>query len=494
MDEIVEFLKREGPQLSTAVTAYLCRTLGISETAARQRVSRSRLKIKRLGLITFPKRARFLYLEQQFASPYYWTNLRLALIKHKTAYGYALLALISRGGICLEEHFPIICGSPHRQKGHLSTEVVLEKLINAGLLKRHQYEGQNLIALAQNESLFIENVENMLGRLTAETALLGGVKSWLKKLNIVSYNSVKTRDDTSLPMVATYAWDLSAPSYLSPLLKRKTSGEVHPGFWVCDVYLGKMGLAGAQVFLQKCKTLRALRTVAPTMQMIISENYSEDAFQLLKRNGVIVSTVQTLFGAGTAGALKSLASAFTASLHRKVDVDQLDKIMGELKKHKDQMGNIRGVFFELLVRDVVKLNSAGSPSTTVGVKVKHCSTEAEIDVVVYNPKRGIRFIETKACNPKYPLDDKEVDRWIDHNIKTVFAYSQTHPDWQKEKISFELWSTANLSTEALNKITQFRKKNARRYGVRVLNKDEILNEFKETQDVRLIQVVKNHFL
>lgn len=494
-DPIVVFLMREGPQLSTTVTAYLCSVLGISEVAARQRVSRAKFPVKRLGIITFPRKARFLYLEQQFGSPYYWKSLRAALTENNTAYGLALTALITRGGVCLEKHFPIICGSPYRQKGHLSSEVVLERLVQAGLLKRHHHDGHDLVSIAQNEGAITASTEEMYVRLMAETALIGSVQTWLKNLNLVSFNSIRTRDDDVVPMVATYAWDITGPSYLNPLLGAKRSDGVSPGFWVCDVYLGRVGGSAAKVFLHKCQTFRALRKVAPTMQMIVADHYTPVAFQLLKRGGVLAATVKTLFGAGTAEALKRAAVALGNSLQGSADVEGFTSVLRQLKEQQSELGNVRGIFFEILVRDVVKANSSGSPQAQIGFLAKNKKDdEAEVDVLVFSPGKGIRFIETKAFNPNHTLPDAEVERWLEHNIPTVFRYSQNHPEWKKEQLSFEFWSTAPLSEEALSKVDTFRTKNARRYNVVVRQKNEILSEFRETRNKKLVLILKNHFL
>ena len=97
-------------------------------------------------------------------------------------------------------------------------------------------------------------------------------------------------------------------------------------------------------------------------------------------------------------------------------------------------------------------------------------------------------------NPNHTLPDAEVERWLEHNIPTVFRYSQNHPEWKKEQLSFEFWSTAPLSEEALSKVDTFRTKNARRYNVVVRQKNEILSEFRETRNKKLVLILKNHFL
>ena len=110
MSELVEsFLEKHGPQLSSDVADHLVKSLGISSVAARKRVSRLAGNIRRLGYVTFPRKARFMYLEQQFGSPLYWEKLVEALMRTKSAYGNAIAALRQRGGVVPERFFPIIC-------------------------------------------------------------------------------------------------------------------------------------------------------------------------------------------------------------------------------------------------------------------------------------------------------------------------------------------------------------------------------------------------
>lgn len=217
----MSFLKQEGPQLSTVVKAHLCNSLGISEVAARQRVSRAKLPVKKLGIINFPRNAKFLYLEDQFSSPQYWLRLNSVISKSNTSYGLALAALLARGGVCLEKHFPIICGAPIKQKKHLSADVILARLVEAKILKRYYKSGSNLISISQKDIDTDFYAENLFGRLAVESVLIESIQTWLKNLNLVSYNSIKTRDGDILPTVGTFAWDISGPTYLNLLSKRK---------------------------------------------------------------------------------------------------------------------------------------------------------------------------------------------------------------------------------------------------------------------------------
>lgn len=231
------------------------------------------------------------------------------------------------------------------------------------------------------------------------------------------------------------------------------------------------------------------------MHMIVADHYTPAAFQLLKREGVIVATVKTLFGAGTAEILKRTAIALAGSMHGPANAEEFSAVLRKLEEQQGEIGNIKGIFFEIIVRDVVQSNSSGSASVKTGFVARNKKDdEAEIDVLSFNPGHGIRFIETKAHNPDRFLNEKEIDRWIDHNIPTVFRFSQDHPEWKKEKITFELWSTAPLTKISINKVEEAKLKNLKRYDIFVKHKDEISSEFKNTKNRRLIDLLDTHFL
>ena len=114
--------------MTTSQAAQLLVKQGFSADAARQRVSRKSPDVETLRGLTFPKRARFIYLSHQFGTDQYWDALMAAIRGMNPAYAAALAALHARGGITLSRHFDIISGSPLRQKRQLASEAVLRNL------------------------------------------------------------------------------------------------------------------------------------------------------------------------------------------------------------------------------------------------------------------------------------------------------------------------------------------------------------------------------
>src|SRR4051812_42866149 len=106
---VEEYLRRNGPRLSSDVTNHLIEKFRLTPAAARKRVSRAEGSVRRLAYIPFPHKARFMYLERDFGSRMYWEALTEALLKTNSAYGFAIAALRQRGGLVPEKHFQIVC-------------------------------------------------------------------------------------------------------------------------------------------------------------------------------------------------------------------------------------------------------------------------------------------------------------------------------------------------------------------------------------------------
>ena len=69
---------------------------GVSAEAARQRLSRLPSNVRVLYGIPFPRRARFIYLDDQFGSPEYWDALERDIDEASPAYAAALAGVAKR--------------------------------------------------------------------------------------------------------------------------------------------------------------------------------------------------------------------------------------------------------------------------------------------------------------------------------------------------------------------------------------------------------------
>jgi hypothetical protein len=120
------------------------------------------------------------------------------------------------------------------------------------------------VASDVDEELTQLDIAQLKARLVTEGILLLAVRDWIRKLGLASYEKIMIRDIAeSLPMVGTFAWDLTGPSYLAPMVDRARREKPKPGFIACDVLLSTVDEYGIVPFIKKCTTL-SRRQLEPT--------------------------------------------------------------------------------------------------------------------------------------------------------------------------------------------------------------------------------------
>lgn len=496
-DAAETFLEVNGPSLTSELAEHLVETLGVSPVAARKRVSRLAGNVRRLAFITFPRKAKFMYLQQQFGSPIYWDKLIAALQRTNSAYGHAIAALQQRDGVVPEAHFRVVCGAPLKQKKHLSPATIFSRLDEAGLVRKFSLPSVgDCVGLVQSDEHYDYLAADLHARLMTEELLLKAVSDWLKKLGIVSYEKVAMRGGSDVPMVGTFAWDLTAPSYLGFMMKAGRDGTSKPGFVACDVHLGKsITPAGIRPFINKCKTLRSLRNIGPCMQIFVADRYHGEAFKLLKQNGIVPATPSNLFGEEVAKGLSQLSSVLRkAASSMTVDPTEFDELFSKLGKIEGASHQLRGTLFEYLTAEIARRNGA-----TQVIMNRICKSlkgeKAEADVVAIKENNQITFIECKGYSPYGEIPDEYVKRWLQHSVPIFYRAIKEHPDWRNLKVGFEFWSTAPLSADALaliDKASSITKET--RYTLRLCRGLDILKICKATKDDGLVVAFRKHFM
>ncbi len=495
-EPIEETLRDVGPALSNEVTTYLVEQFGMSPAAARKRVSRVGGDVRRLAGITFPRKARFLYLQQQFGSPWFWGRLVDALLNQRSAYGYAIAALRQRGGIVPARQFAIICGAPVKQAKQLSPDTIYQRLSEAGLLREMTVPGVgDCIALTQGQEYYEANAALMQARQITENILLSAVRDWLKKLGIVSYGKVAVRSDAILPKVGTFVWDLSAPSYLGHMVRQDAAGTPKPGFVACDVYIGEdMTLTGVMPFLRKCVTLRSLRNVGPCMQLLVANRFEHDAFKALKQYGVIPATPENLFGEEVAEGLSQLTSVLHNAALVAINPEQFDELFSRLGKIEGAAIQLRGTLFEYLAADVAR--KAIAPDVKMNRLFKQPGKgAAEGDVVAVRDHQAITVIECKGYSPRGKIPDELFERWLQHNVPICYNAIREHPDWKNLDVRFEFWTTAPLSEKAMAQfVTAENAVKPSRYSLGIRLGADIRALCKKLKDPGLLVAFEKHFM
>lgn len=493
-DLVRETLRELGPSVSTELVATLVDEHGLTPAAARQRVSRSRA-IKKLAYLKFPRGARFVYLEADYASPQFWQALTDALLRQSISYGGGLAALLARGGMMPVAHFYIACGAPIKQKGHVSAQAVLTQLKRAQLVQIVQVAGVGeCVELAHQVEADPYEVATLRARLHTETLLLNAVRDWARKLNLVSYNKVTIRDEADVqPRVGTFEWDLTAPSYLSPLVQWNANRGPKPGFLVCDVLTGvDVSARDLQPFINKCVKLRNLGRVGRSLQLFVADSYQREAFNLAKKNGVIPATPATLFGIEVAEALQQLTDILKSAFPNEDTLRKIDTVFSSLSRIEGAAANLRGALFEFLVAEIVRVTSAYSTVRLNEIVRDQYGTPAEVDVLVHHINHSVRFIECKGYKPGGMLPDKLVERWLKDRIPVIRNAAKSHREWRDCAQRFEFWTTAELSERARQMIAN-EVHRVRAYEIILVDREELCTRVEQTKNAAIKKTFNEHF-
>lgn len=494
MDAVVEYLRVNGPSLTSEIAEGLVESEGLSPAAARKRVSRSRVEVKRLAFLVFPRKARFVYLPGQFGSDLYWSRLVAALQSTNSAYGYAIAAVRARGDIVPEAYFPIVSGAPVRQARHLSSSLIAARLEEVGLFKRINIQGVGpCIALAKDDEYYRHIGMETLARLTAEDILLAALRDWAKRLGLVSYDRVAVRSSEKLPMVGTFAWDLTAPTYLGGMSTVTKNGKSKPGFLVVDVLLSDAtAVSAVEPFVRKCTTLRALRNVGPCLQMFVAKRYTRTSFQLLKTNGIVPATPRTLFGNEVAEALLQVASVLVNVAQNIIDQDKLDEIFKRLGKIEGAATQLRGTLFEFMAAAYWR---RGADNVSLNRVYRVEDGEAEADVVAVRNGVSVTFVECKGFSPYATVPDEQVLRWLQVRIPRLYRYARQQPEWSDLQIHFELWTSGKINAEIVARVKKAQAEvNPRRYTLDLKLGSDVLAAFERRRETELTAAFEKHFV
>ncbi|USE78277.1 hypothetical protein NDR89_04425 [Cupriavidus gilardii] len=494
-DQLVQFLRAYGPKLSGEVASALAETLGISFAAARKKIERRSDSVRALDLM-FPRRAQFLYLTAQYGSPRFWRNLAAALAESNGAYARALWALSARGGVIPLSHFASAAGSSNGPR-QLPAEAVYTRLISVGLLQEIEVPGLGAcVAFAKGDLYIDELIPAVRARLIAETVLLQSVQEWAAKLGFGSFHSFKLRSNVPglAPNIASFEWDLTAPSFLGPLATWTSPGKPKPGFLAVDVLLtDKVELEDVRPFIYKCTSLRQLRGVGRCLQFFVAHRYSKEALNSIRRAGIVPATPESLFGTEVARSLIELASTLTQAATHAVKPEKFAELFDRLGKVEGAAGTLRGALFEFVVADLLRHTVANADISMNKIYRWNGKDAAEVDVRVVVKDQEARFIECKGLFPGRVLSDKDVDDWLTKRINIVRTHTLENSELRNLKLKFEMWLTGELSPEAKAKIeAEQAKVDPRRYTIEVFYANDIKRMVDPFPALR--KVVTQHFL
>ena len=489
---IEHLLNINGPSSSSKIKDSLVAE-GLSEEAARQRISRSRGNVRRFTTIRLPKRESFLYLDSQYGSYEFWNSLVKSHTETNSAYGVAMQSIMARGGAIPKNFFSIVSGSPKKLKKHMASNHVLEKLVSCKLLKIENDEELGECVLIDAQGLLeYSGIESLRAILVVEDIVVKAVFEWSRKIGLASYNAIKKRTLQVIPIFGQFGWDITAPSYVYPLASFDKK-KVTPGFMAIDVTNSIIDVDGAKYFIKKCSVNRSIKNMKPFWAMLVAERFSKDAFKLGKSSGVIFTTPEILFGKEIADNLRALSATLknTAAIAAK-NPEKLLKLFNSLSKIEGAAINLRGALFELIVGHLVYKGEGNS--IDIGVKVRNSEgTLAEIDVRRVKGDHQLALYECKGYQPSTQVSVDDIDLWLSKKVPIIRNALLQEERFKNATMLFEYWTSGEFSHEAIELLKK--KKNAtKKYEIRWKNGSDILNYAREIKSNTMVDTLKQHYL
>lgn len=489
-DLIVSYLAKNGPAMSSTVAKHL-QAHGFNSSASRKAIQRA-TGVYKLSKIRLKHKEQFLYLPDQYGHERFYENLLTAFDEKESAYGIAINSLIGHNGVVPKAYFDIISGSPIRMKNQLSSERVLERLREIGIFKIDEHADlEKSVSLAPATptlaNAFKPNASR--SRLLAEDILVIAVKEWMRNLGLGSYNRVQTRTLGAQPQFGQFKWDVTAPSYVHPLVRYNKSSP-KPGFIVVDVLLGRdVAAPHLQYFLKKSTLMRSQRTTAPFLSFFIAEHFTRAAFDAGRKAGVILATTETLFGREVASGLAELIHVLNnAAESAKGDPALLEKLFSKLDAVKGAEINIRGALFELLFAQC--LSSCGWTILAMNAQIKDPITGgfAEIDILA---KRGndLLVCECKGYL-KNEITEEAVRGWMNSRILRIRNFLLQEQTLRGCSITFEFCTTSRFTPEALSLL---QKNPPQKYDLRWKDRQDLQTYISELKNSHLLKLLNDYY-
>lgn len=455
-----QVVERYGPCISSDLAEKIkMQHPSMSPEAIRKMISRS-TDIGKLPFLKFSHNRRFIYLKDDFGSFNFWRALERCMYEANSTYSHAILAVINNGGYLKVKDFGIVSGSPIKQANHLSYGTVLKNLLATKILRELHVDGVGNCVVINNNTANDSNVKTMAGcESFFDKPVLELVKAWLRNLGLVAFNQVKTKyDGDNNPVVGSFEWDMTAPSYISPLAEY-VDGKLIPGFVACDFSLGfnsdEITTTGAETFIRKVQMTKSSRSNQRIMFVLFARRFGKVAFNKLRSEGVLAVTVANAFGNKVDESLTKLSMVIKGYLSIEKNPDELLQMVKDLESISGENGNLRGYIFELFVSSQIS-KFYGHGNVSINREYKVNGKHAEADVVLESGD-DIYIVE---CKNVKTLPSTEVTKWMRERVSTINSYYKVNNP-EGKAIHHYLWVTGNIYNKDLKRLDVFKDNNKR---------------------------------
>ena len=482
MINIQSILETNGPMLSSEIKKVLIESNGLSDEAARKQISRVKGIVRKLKSFTFPKNEGFLFLNSQYKTPIFYEKLYAALLRTNSTTGNTIAAISCLSGIVSIEKFNIIAGAIDSAK-RKSIEKVKKELLSVEYIRQEKNSlGDDVIVLQQMANPIDLSYDTIA---IIEEVILAVMQDWIRKNGLGSFNKILRNSE-----FAGYYWDITAPTYLLPFID-VINNTVKPGFVIVDI-LPQINIRDEHVkyYVSKISSISAQRNIRPFLPMIIGLSFSTTAFNLLKKEGILVTTVANLIGDESSKLLNDMIDVINNANQRirESNNEQLTTILRGISKYEGKFNNLKSHLFEMLTGNIL-------------YSIKNCFIEmnrkihvngirlAEIDIICIIGKTDIWIIECKAYSSL--IDERKIIEW-ENKIGVIYEWLKSNPENNEKRILFEFWSSSGF-TETAQKMLIDHQKSLRKYTISWKDRESIIELCKENRLNSQQEILREYF-
>lgn len=472
--KVVALLRKYGPMLSGKLAKLFEAEYGVSNTAARQALSRAQSPVNKNCTLSFDKNQKFFYLEDQFMSSRYITAF-LGAIKESSHINWVYIsAFVSQNGYVSKDILPALVASPvSNLKGHKLHQRILSDLQKCQIIEDYNETHWKLCDwILPHKS----NLARAIGLETAKKQVVRDFARWAQNVNFIGYGSAKTLSDSA--EFAHFQWALTAPSYVYPLFD---STSKKPGFLVADVVYGRVATPDdVDFFLEKLAIVRSFKNVSAFLPIFLVESVTKEGLKLLKENNVVVALIDNVFDKNYTRLLGELVAVFAnAGAIIVKNPGQIEKLFAELSKAEGRYNDLIGDMFELITAYYFQHLGCRHLDIRKKIQIPDSHATNEIDVLV--EKDGcINVVECKATRSAIGTDF--VETWLSTKITQIRKWLLEN--FPGREIKFHLWSLGGFTSDAIAALSEASGK-TKKYTIEYLDRAQILT-LARTQHVQAV--------
>lgn len=480
---VVALLNKYGPMLSGELARKFEQEYGVSNTAARQALSRAKKPINKICTLSFDKNQKFFYLESQYMSNRYVQSL-LGAIKQSSQINWAYIcAFQSQNGFVDKSILPSLVSSPIQNvKGHKLHQRVIDDLLKCNIITEYD---ETYWMLAEWIPLQNQSAARAAGLEAVKKQIVNDFASWAQNVNLIGYDSAKVLSASA--EFAHFQWALTAPAYIQPLYDAEKS---RPGFVVADIFYGHTAaVEDIKFFLDKLSVIRTFKKLPAFMPVFLVENITPEALRELKENKVMVAILKNIFDQKYTELLAEIVSVFShSSAIISKNPGKIEMLLNEIAKAEGRYNDIIGDMFELLVGYYYQHVGYRYLEIRKQIQIPDSNDRNEIDVLVERDGEII-IVECKAT--KSALDAVFVEKWLSQTIHRIRTWAlDRYRDGQELK--FQLWSLGGFTPEAVSLLTSAAAR-TRKYEIEFFDKSQIIDLAKARKVQPVVDILQQHF-